>query len=73
MPYSEKIKALLKKVGAAQTYAVLSVLYFVVGAPVALYLKLRGHDPLMPGRDDGSYWQDRKAEERTVEDFMRQY
>lgn len=73
MPYSEKLKALLEKVGAAQTYVVLSVLYFLVGAPVALFMKLRGHDPLMPSRDDGSCWQDRKAEERTVEDFMRQY
>lgn len=80
MPSSDRLerlkaraRAFLLKVGAVQTFLVLNVLYVVVGAPVALAMKLLGHDPTGPGGDDGSYWHDRRERERTLDDFTRQF
>lgn len=73
MRFSERLRALVEKLGAAQTALVLGALYYLVGAPFALLVRLLGRDPLRPGPEDGSYWRDRRREERTLETYMRQY
>jgi hypothetical protein len=60
--------------GFVLSYALLSLMYYLVLTPIGLLMRLLGHDPMQRrwDRTAKSYWTPRKAEEN-AERYFRQF
>lgn len=60
-------------IGLAVSYAVLAVIYFLVFAPIGLFLRLVGRDPLHRAFDRaaGTYWVDHRTGRETARYFSQ--
>lgn len=67
------LKQILLKIGKVPSMLVVTLVYILVGAPVFLLMALFRHNPLHAKLNDGSYWQDRKQREQSLDTHQTQY
>lgn len=67
-------KNILHRIGAAQNFILLTIVYFVVVGTVSILSKLAGKDFLNVKFDDaGTFWKTPQKRSDKFEDFLRQF
>jgi hypothetical protein len=66
--------AFAKVLAFVNTRFILTLVYFIILGPLALFTRMFGKDPLSSRPSaSGSYWRKREAVENTVESSQRQF
>lgn len=73
-PIQKAWMALAVVLGFVMTRVILSVLFYLAITPLSLVMRLMGKRFVLGGRDETiTYWHKRKHEDKTTEDYERQF